>query len=87
MKILLAETKTMAFKRKEHIRTKIYLNNQTLEHILDFDYDISYFKNKGLDNKLHKFQHICESSSRILKNKRQKETKLKFNKAMATPTL
>ena len=62
----------MALKGKESIKTKIVLNNLTLEQVSDFrylGYDTSFFENKDLDNKLQKFQHICGSLSRSLKNK------------------
>ena len=65
----------MAFKGKEPIRTKIVLDNQTLEQISDCRYlgsDVSFFKNEVSDNKLQKFQHICRSLSRILKKQSPK---------------
>ena len=57
MKISIVKTKIMAFNGKKPIRTKIFLDNQTLQQVSDFHYlgwDTSFLKNKDLDNKLHK---------------------------------
>ena len=75
MKILIAKTKTTAFKEKKSIRTKLILDKQILKLISDFrylGYDASFYKNKDLDNKLHKFQQICGSLRRNLENKPEK---------------
>ena len=79
----------MAFKRKDLIRTKIVIDNKIMKQVSHFKYlgcDTSFYKNKSLDNKLHKSQYICEFLGRILKNKTRKETQPKFYKIMATPT-
>ena len=58
--------------------------------VSDFRYfgcDTSFYKNKNLNDKLHKFEHIYGSLSRILKNKAGTQTKLTFYKVMSTLAL
>jgi hypothetical protein len=71
LKISVTKTKTMAFKGKPPIRTKIVINDTILEQVSHFKYlgsDISYENNKGIDEKVAKFRHICGSVHRNLKN-------------------
>ena len=54
MKILVAKTKTMAFKGKEPIWIEIALYNKIIEQVLDFkflEYDTSFYINKDLIKK------------------------------------
>lgn len=90
MRISIAKTKVMAFRGLEPIRTKIAIENKCIEQINKFNYlgnSISYDKECDVDNKLQKFQRICGTINQALKNKARRETKMKFYKVMAEPTL
>ena len=66
--------------RGKPLELKLYHDNQTLEQVLDFrylSYDASFWRIKDLvKKKLHKFQHICGSLSRILRNKAEKRKQI-----------
>ena len=53
----------MAFKGKEPIRTKIVIENEVIEQVSHFNYlgyDHTYEYENEVQQKLHKFQYICE---------------------------
>ncbi|KAJ4447240.1 hypothetical protein ANN_09244 [Periplaneta americana] len=80
----------MAFIGKEPIRTKIAINNCSIEQVSHFNYlgsDIGFDKEYDVDNKIRNFQRVCGTITRTFRNKIRKETKLKFYKVMAVPTL
>ncbi|KAJ4429720.1 hypothetical protein ANN_21924 [Periplaneta americana] len=84
------KTKVMAHSGKFTIRTKIIVDNKPIEQVSHFDYlgcNITYDVDRDIDNKISKFQWICGTINRTLKNKTRKETKLKFYKTMAVPVL
>lgn len=84
------KTKVMAHSGKFPIRTKIIVDNKPLEQVSHFDYlgcNITYDVDRDINNKISKFQWICGTINRTLKNKTRKETKLKFYKTMAVPVL
>lgn len=84
------KTKVMAFIGKYQIRSKIILNNMILEQVRHFNYlgcDISFDEERDLKQKVHKFQSICGTIKRTLKNKTRRDTVLKFYKTMAVPVL
>ncbi|KAJ4444055.1 hypothetical protein ANN_05844 [Periplaneta americana] len=84
------KTKVMAFIGKYQIRSKIILNNMILEQVRHFNYlgcDISFDEERDLKQKVHRFQSICGTIKRTLKNKTRKDTVLKFYKTMAVPVL
>jgi hypothetical protein len=90
LEISINKSKVMAFKGKYPVRSKIMINNKTIEQVKNFNYlgcDISYNYDDDLQNKLHKFQYICGTIKRTLINKTRKYTQLKFYKAMAVPVL
>lgn len=90
MKISLIKTKVMAFIGKEPIRTKIAINNCCIEQVSHFNYlgsDVGFDKEYDVDNKICNFQRVCGTINRTFRNKIRKETKLKFYKVMAVPTL
>jgi len=90
MKISTKKTKVMAFEGDYPIRTKIVIDDHPLEQVSHFNYlgcYTSFEKDKDIDHKIHKFQYICGTIHRTLKNKTRKDTMLKFYKTMATPTL
>jgi hypothetical protein len=90
LKISVTKTKTMAFKGKHLIRTKIVINDTILEQVSHLKYlgsDISNENNKDIDEKVAKFRHICGSTHRNVKNKTRKDTRIKFYETIAVPTL
>lgn len=90
MKISSKKSKTMAFKGKDPVRSKIVVNNEILEQVSHFTYlgcDLTYENETDIQKKLHRFQHICGTLSRTLKKRTRKETQLKFYKVMAIPVL
>jgi hypothetical protein len=71
---------------KYQIRSKIILNNKTIEQVQSFNYlgcDISFSYNKNLSQKVYIFQYACGTIKRTLRNKTRKDTMLKFYKVMA----
>ena len=89
LNISIKKTKVLAFKGPDTLRAKIILDGKPIEQVNSFNYlgcDISYFKKEDLFNKLSKFNFICGTIKRSLKNTRR-ETKLKFYKVMAVPVL
>jgi hypothetical protein len=88
MKISLTKTKTMAFHGKQSVRTKIVIDNYTLEQVTHLKYlgcDVSYQYDNDVNIKLKKFQNICGTIQSSLRSKTRKDTRLKFYKVMATP--
>ena len=70
--------------------SNIIIEGKVLEQISNFNYlgcDISFDVDKDIQNKVNRFQHICGTINRTLKNKTRRETKLKFYKTMAVPVL
>jgi hypothetical protein len=66
------------------------LNNKPIEQVSHFRYlgcDISYERDNDLDHKIHRFQMICGTINRTLKQKVRKDTKLKLYKTMAVPSV
>jgi hypothetical protein len=89
-KISTSKTKVMAFLGKEPLRTKIELNGKPIEQVSHFKYlgcDISYEHDRDIGEKIQKFQMICGTINRTLKNKARTDTQLKFYKTMAVPTV
>lgn len=90
MKISYNKTKVMAFKGTYPVRTKIIIDNRPIEQVSHFNYlgcDVSYNYDNDITNKLHKYQYICGTIYRSLRNKVRPETILKFYKTMAAPVL
>lgn len=88
--ISIKKTKVMAHRGKFPVRTKIIMDNQPLEQISHFEYlgcNISYEVDHDIENKINKFQRICGTINRTLRNKTRKDTKIKFYKTMAVPIL
>ena len=55
-KISTTKTKSMGFKGKEHMRTKIVMNGKIIEKVRDFNYvecNISYCQRKEINNKIN----------------------------------
>ena len=65
-------------------------NGKIVEQVQHFNYlgcEVTFNYEEDLRNKVHKFQNMCGTIKRTLKNKTQKETMLKFYKTMAVPIL
>ena len=90
LQISINKTKIMAFKGKWPVRSKIVLNNCILEQVSKFKYlgcTLTYNKGVDIQEKIGKFQSICGTIHRSLKQRVQRETELKFYKTMAVPIL
>lgn len=89
LQISYEKTKIMAFRATDHLRAKIYINNNPIQQQSDFNYlgyIVSYTSNRDVQNKLNKFQTICGTIKRTFKNC-NRQTLLKLYKIMAIPTL
>jgi hypothetical protein len=78
----------MAFKGKLNVRSKIVLEDTTLGQVQQFNYlgcETSFIQGRDVNNKIQKFQMVCGTISRALKNKTCKDTLMKFYKTMAVP--
>jgi hypothetical protein len=90
LKISKNKTKIMAFKGKLNARSKIVFENTTSEQVQKFNYlgcETSFIQERDVNNKIQKFQMVCGTISRTLKNKTRKGTLMKFYKTMAVPIL
>lgn len=91
LKISSNKTKTMAFKGRDPIRSKIVINNNTIEQINTFNYlgcSISYQDEKDITSKTMKFLKITGIINKVLKPSQvQKQTRLKIYNTLAIPTL
>jgi hypothetical protein len=80
----------MEFKGKLNVRSKIVLENTTLEQVQQFKYlgcETSFIQERYVNNKIQKIQMVCVTISRTLTNETQKDTLMKFYKTMAVPVL
>jgi hypothetical protein len=79
----------MSFKEKYPIRTKIVIEDKTLEQVNHFKYqgyDVTFLEETGTDAKIKKFQNVCNTIRPTL-GKTRKDKQIKFYKVMAVPTL
>jgi hypothetical protein len=63
------KTKIMAFKGKLNVRSKIVLENTTLEQVQQFSClgcETSFIQERDVNNKIQKFQMVCGTISRTL---------------------
>jgi hypothetical protein len=81
----------MAFRGRDHIRSKIVTNNKITEQVNTFNYlgcTLSYEQEKDATKKLSKFLKITGIINQVLKpSKVQKQTKLQIYNTLAIPTL
>lgn len=80
----------MAFQGKNHIRCKVVINEKSIEQVNNFNYlgfNISYCDKKDINIKIQKFQKLCGTIRRALRQKTRQDTQLKFYKTMAVPML
>lgn len=90
MKISEKKTKVMAFQGTNHLRCKIIINTKTIEQVNNFNYlgfNVSYCQKNDINIKINRFQGMCGTIRRTLKNKTLRTTQLKFYKTMAVPML
>jgi hypothetical protein len=74
-KISKEKTKVMEFWGKHPIRLKIVLQDQLLEQVLYLNYlgcEISKENDRNIDKQLGRFQMLCGTIHRTLKNKTRK---------------
>jgi hypothetical protein len=85
------KTKTMAFRGRDPIRSKIVINNKIIEQVNTFSYLgylPSYETEKDITLKLSKFLQITGIINQVLKpSKVQKQTTLKIYNTLGLPTL
>ena len=75
------KTKAMAFMGKYQIKTRIGVNEKILNQVSSCYYlgcEIFSRADCDVENKLNRFQHICETIHKTLKYKTRKKTKWKF---------
>jgi hypothetical protein len=81
----------MAFKGREPVRSKICMNNKTLEQVNTFNYlgyYLSYEEEKDLNTKITNLLKITGIINQIFKpNIVSKYTRMKIYKILARPTL
>ena len=91
LKISSTKTKTMAFKGRNPVRSKIVINNDIIEQINTFNYlgcSISYQNETDITNKTTKFLQIIGIINKTFKPSQvQKHTRLKIYNTLAIPTL
>jgi hypothetical protein len=80
----------MTFNGKYPVRTKIVIEDKTLEQVNHFkyiSYDATFLEETDTDANIKKFQNICGTIGRTLKGKTLKDTQIKFCQVMAVSTL
>jgi hypothetical protein len=90
LKMSINKTKTMVFKGKYRVRTKIVIEDKILDQVNHFKYlgyDATFLEETDIDAKIKKFQNICGTIGRTLKGKTRKDTQIKLYQVMAVPTL
>jgi hypothetical protein len=90
MRISTMKTKAMAFQGKNHVRCKIVIHNKIIEQVSSFKYlgfNVSYCLKEDINIKLNKFQRMCGTTRRTMRQKTLQRTQLKFYKIMAEPML
>jgi hypothetical protein len=91
LEINIEKTKVMAFKGREPVRSKICINNKTLEQVNTFyylGYYLSYEEEKDMNMKITNFLKITGIINQIFKpNLVSKYTRSKIYKILARPTL
>ena len=81
MEIATKKTKVFGFVGTDHLRTKIILNDETLEQVCQFTYlgcSISYQFSKDVEFKLATFLKLIDSIKRTIFKKVRTETILKI---------
>src|SRR6266576_453431 len=91
MKISTSKTKTLAFKGKDVVCSKIVVSRKIIEQVNNFRYlgvDMSYDGELDIQNKLNKFLKITGLINRVLNvNKIWREMRIKVYNTLAIPML
>lgn len=83
------KTKVMAFQGRYPIRSKIVVNNKTVEQIQHFTFlgaDISFYGEIDINKKIERFNQMNGTIRRTLSSKVRRDTLIKFYKVMSIPT-
>ena len=89
MEIATKKTKVFGFVGTDHLRTKIIINNETLEQVNKFTYlgcSISYQFSNDVEFKLTKFLQLINTIKRTIFRKVRTETILKIYNTLILPT-
>ena len=87
--MLQKKTKVFGFVGTDHLRTKIIINNETLEQVSQFTYlgsSISYKFSSDVEFKLAKFLQLIGTIKRAIFKKVRNETILKIYNTLVLPT-
>jgi len=88
--ISVQKTKSMAFRGRDPVRTKIVIDNNIIEQVNSFNYlgNISYEKELDIDNKLHNYLKITGILNNFFRpQKTLKKTRIKLYNTLALPVL
>ena len=89
MEIATKKTKVFGFVGTDHIRTKIIINDETVEQVSQFIYlcsAISYKFSNDVEFKLAKFLQLIGNIKRTVCKKVRTETVLKIHNTLVLPT-
>ena len=89
MEIATKKTKVFGFVGTDHLRTKIIINDETLEQVSQFTYlgcSISYQFSNDVKFKLAKFLQLIGTIKRTIFKKVRTETILKIYNKLVLPT-
>jgi len=81
--------KVFGFTGADHLRTKIIINDETLEQVSQFTYlscSISYQFSNDIESKLAKFLQLIGTIKRTIFRKVRTETILKIYNTLVLPT-
>jgi hypothetical protein len=91
MSMSIEKTKIMAFSGKDPVRSKICINNQTLEQVNTFNYlgcILSYEGEKDMPSKISKFVKAIGVINQVFKpSLAQQHTRLNIYRTLARPVL
>ena len=89
--ISVQKTKSMAFKGRDPIRTKIVIDNKIIEQVKSFKYlgnMISYERELDIDNKLNSYLKVTGTLNNVFRpQKTLKKTRIKLYNTLALPVL
>jgi len=89
LEIATKKTKVSGFVRTDHLRTKIIINDETLEQVSHFAYlscSVSYQFSNDVEFKLAKFLQLIGTFKRTIFKKMITETILKIYNTLVLPT-
>jgi len=88
LEIATKKTKVFGFVGTDHLRTKMIINDETLEQVSQFTYlgcSISYQFSNDVEFKLAKFLQLICTIKRTIFKKVRTETILEMNNELASP--